>query len=191
MLKFKFKSEEGARETKKYIQDSCDDYITLSEVISICGQPVESTWPYTSSDGWRWSDLRGLNIFVKQVRKTWYLYLCEPTLIITPLETSVCSEAVEEPPTMPISKENFEFANYLAALFEDIIPDFRLKAMVHHKEKGKIIERPCYFHEWTHNVVKKEDGSEIYQDLALCQFLDDGHIERISFDHIRFVEEWE
>lgn len=101
--------------------------------------------------------------------------------------------------TLTIETPNeFAMIDYLVASLKDMMLDiqekqeleYRLKVMVHHKKGKKVIERPAWFHVWTQDSIEK-DGEIITQDLAICQFLDDGHIERISWKNIRFVEEWE
>ena len=189
-LKFRMPTKNVAYAVKNAIISTAmaDDHITKAELLKICPEIYEPDED-DETVGWRASDLRGNNIKVVMAKmgseeKTPWLYICEPTLTITNMETSVNGKSEEQ-----------EFIDYLVDALGQMmktVSDSRRKAMVHHKlNKKTIVERPCWFHKWTTNRVQKEDGTIVDQDLAICEFLDDGHIERIAWDHIRFVEEWD
>ena len=199
-LKFRMPTKNVAYAVKNVIISTAmaEDYITKSEVLKICPETYETN-ENDKTVGWRASDLHGNNIKVVMAKidgnvkasedKIPWLYICEPTVTITNfLEKSPGGNSENK-------SEDQEFINYLVDALGQMIKtvaDSRRKAMVHHKlNKKTVVERPCWFHQWTTNRVQKEDGTIVDQDLAICEFLDDGHVERVAWDHIRFVEAWD
>lgn len=205
-LKFKMKSEENARHVKDILQSMADtlDYITLKEVFDECGMPDTSNSEIDltkdvdyRSMGWRWSDLRGQNCKVGKAKRTWYLYLCDPPLKVNSLKPD---ERVEQSIDKGNEAENeetpdFDILTLLACLINSVqeMKDGRRKCMIWKKSRKKDVafeEWPCWFHCWASNHIVRDDGIVIDQLLAVCEH-QDGHVERINYDHIRFVEEWD
>lgn len=201
-LKFKMKSEEEARNAKDILQSMADmlDYITLKEVFDECGMPDTSNSEIDltkeldyRSMGWRWSDLRGQSCKVGKAKRTWYLYLCDPPLKVN----SISKKQDDYIPDESVSDEtlDFDILTLLTCLINSVqeMKDGRRKCMVWKKSNKKNVEiegYPCWFHCWFTNRIVKNDGTVVDQLLAVCEY-QDGHVERIKFDHIRFVEEWD
>ena len=206
-IKFKMDTRGKAYEAKLAIIKEAEmcDFVTVEDAKRFVGYSDNDILPEDRTLGWRWSDLKGNNIFVRMCKygekeAQPYLFLCDPPLTVfntntipagemAKLEITGSEEDTELDPELKVFIDYAEetLMNIFGSLFET-----RRKAMVHHKlNKKTIIERPCWFHAWTNNRIQKDDGTIVDQDLAICEFLDDGHIERIAWDHIRFVDEWE
>lgn len=149
-----------------------------------------------------WDDYRGWDLFqypmIKQarIRETkggYTLYLPDP-VPFKDFDAHIPDhdELMEE----SLNMQDKAYADYFLKGLADAmvyIKDGRRKCMVWKKSKKKNViteEWPCWFHCWTSNRILKEDGTVVDQLLAVCEF-QDGHVERINFDHIRFVEVWE
>lgn len=197
-MKFKMDDRADAEKCKETIRETADffDYVTLADVKMICHQ-INDVEEEDHDVGWRLQDLVGNHCFIRHVKDGWHLYICDPTIGITKL-------AKPEQEASPEIEDDM-FLNKLYDMCVDIMAmsyanrDGRRKVMVHRasKKKGVTVEEyPCWFHCWTTNQFTKKpkqegDSPEIITDLlAVCEF-QDGHVERIKFDHVRFVEEWE
>ena len=220
MLKYAMIDRELAYDVKKEIISIArdDGFISWAKVEDICcpfyGRVCNDA--EKTNIGWKWSDLSGNNIFVRSVKNkdngsNTFLYISEPNFKITDLPEYNTTWASSDPiaELAPegyfvladavnqiidvIDKRNTEIARSEIELLVSILKDGRRKCMVHKKSRKKNVlveEWPCYFHCWFNNRIVKDDGTVVDQLLAVCEF-QDGHIERINFDHIRFVEEWE
>ena len=200
MLKWRMESREHAYQIKNMIKETVDilDFISVAEAkkIAFVNPEIEDD---DTKWGWRWSDLKGMNIYVRTLRGDGsYLYICDPTIPVTIKEITNAEESIPE----ELNKQDKVYADYFVKVITDAmlyIRDGRRKCMVWKKSKKKDViveEWPCWFHCWTNNRILKEAKAEgekdryIDQLLAVCEF-QDGHIERIKHDHIRFVEEWD
>lgn len=186
-LKWRMNSRESAYAIKEAIREKTDklDFISVADAKKIAFTMPEIE-EGDDKQGWRWSDLKGRNLVVRTLKgDTHWLYICEPTIKVIDVNNLEQNLTIDEEPMS--DKEQID---YLINSMSKLIGG-KQKAMVHHKlNKKTIIERPCWFHKWTQNVIIRDD-EVIYQDLAICEFPEDGHVERIAWDHIRFVEEWE
>lgn len=215
MLKYRVASYEAGKKLKEAIKRRADenDFITLKEVDNVLCPSAPSD-PDAEKVGWRWSDLKGMNLYVRMCRfgeavAQPYLYICTPTITIHKLtEGKTAFESIAGPEinvkmTDPkelrkeaLNMEDRAFADYLIKCLTDemsYLRDGRRKCMVWKKSRKKDVvaeEWPCWFHCWSSNRIVKDNGTVVDQLLAVCEH-QDGHIERINYDHIRFVEEWD
>lgn len=199
-IKLKMKDRETAYNLKEEIRDYANtfDYISVKEVLNFInfdGSITETIEGDDDKRGWRWSDLKGNNIMVRTLKDgTTWLYLCDPPLKINkyiPDELCDGCKAEEKDP-------DDIFLDKLYELIVDVLAmqaatfDGRRKVMVHRASKKKNViaeEYPCWFHCWTANQIVKDNGTMVSDLLAVCEF-QDGHIERVKFDHVIFVNEW-
>ena len=173
------------------------DFVRVYDVYKIFPGLAEATYdedPDPRSIGWRSTDLRTNTVRVRSTAsgQRWWLYFPKPDLPISSLtiDKETAARMTIKPTEFEKPMSDKEQIDYLINSMSKLIGG-KQKAMVHHKlNKKTIIERPCWFHKWTQNVIIRDD-EVIYQDLAICEFPEDGHVERIAWDHIRFVEEWE
>lgn len=206
MLKYRVASYEAGKKLKEAIKRRADenDFITLKEVDNILCPSAPSD-PDGEKVGWRWSDLKGMNLYIRMCHfgeavSQPYLYICEPTIDVRKItagsEINVKMTDPKELRKEALNMEDRAFADYLIKSLTDAMSylrDGRRKCMVWRKSKKKDViaeEYPCWFHCWSSNRIVKYDGKVVDQLLAVCEH-QDGHVERIKFDHIRFVEEWD
>ena len=202
-LKWRMNSRESAYRIKEAIREKTNklDFISVADAKKIAFTMPEIE-EGDAKQGWRWSDLKGSNLVVRTLKgNTHWLYICEPTIKVIDvnnleqnltIDKETAARTTITPTGLVFEKpmSDKEQIDYLINSMSRLIGG-KQKAMVHHKlNKKTVIERPCWFHKWTQNIVVR-DGETICQDLAICEFPEDGHIERIAWDHIRFVEEWE
>lgn len=200
-MKIRVDSKQAGYAYKKHIVKLAreKEFLSLYEVYDLF---PTSDWLCKDSDldpktiGWRSTDLRTDTVRVRSTNNMldWWLYFPEPDLPISSLtidkETAARMAIKPTELIFPVKMDDKEKIDYFIDSFSKIFGGKR-KAMVHHKlNKKTIIDRPCWFHTWTQNIVVR-DGEIICQDLGICEFPEDGHVERIAWDHIRFVEEWE
>lgn len=136
---------------------------------------------------WCVKDLLHGKIRIRHTRDGWFMYLPEPNE--PEFDTEPCEEKSED--DVFLEKLYERCVDLLEAM--SYKNDGRRKCMVWRKSKKKgvlVEEFPCWFHCWSGNRITKDDGSTVDQLLAVCEF-QDGHVERVNFDHIRFVEEWD
>ena len=219
MLKYRVASYEAGNKLKEAIKRRADenDFITLKEVDNVMCPSAPSD-PDAEKIGWRWSDLKGMNLYVRMCHfgeavAQPYLYICEPTIKIEkitagPENDFVTLKEVDNKGIfemnqngirieMPSEEEKDKaFLDYMFENMKEILAnnrDGRRKCMIWKKSRKKDVvaeEWPCWFHCWSSNRIVKNDGTVVDQLLAVCEH-QDGHIERINYDHIRFVEEWD
>lgn len=226
MLKYRVASYEAGKKLKEAIKRRADenDFITLKEVDNVLCPSAPSD-PDAEKVGWRWSDLKGMNLYVRMCRfgeavAQPYLYICEPTIDVHKITEGpeINMELIDSdnkgifemnPDGIRIEIPSEEakdkaFLDYMFENMKEILAnnrDGRRKCIIWKKSRKKDVvadgvielrreEWPCWFHCWASNRIVKEDGTVVDQLLAVCEY-QDGHVERISFDHIRFVEEWE
>ena len=186
-MKFKMPSKEEAYRIKNVIREEAEmfDFVTVEDVKRHCA-PISQLAEIEDDDktsGWRYADLVGNHFFVRKTKDGWFLFICDPRLNVRVLKTD------EEPSGPLIDDETMAFLDRLTELAIGILEygkDGRRKCVVIRAKKTI----PAWFHCWASNRIVKEDGTVIDQLLAVCEY-SDGHVERINFDHIRFVEEWE
>lgn len=201
MLKWRVENRGKGHKIKNEIREIADtlDFITLAEAKDIVNTetPIGGDFHKLPIDndevkiGWRWSDLKGNKLHIRTLKDgTTWLYITEPTLNIHVPEDDV------------VDKEKEELDYFMKALWElgvDLLElisvknDGRRKCVVHkksYKKNVEIEEYPCWFHCWFANRIVKPSGENVDDLLGVCEF-PDGHVERIRFDHIRFVDEWE
>lgn len=184
MLKWRMDDKETAYRIKEAIRDEADilDFISVADAKKIA-YTIPTIEEQDEKEGWRWSDLKGNNLMVRTLKdESVWLYICDPTIPIS-------REAV--------SNDSFEIdiLTLLTCLINSVqeMKDGRRKCMIWKKSRKKDVvaeEWPCWFHCWSSNRIVKGDGTVIDQLLAVCEH-QDGHVERINYDHIRFVEEWD
>ncbi len=193
-MKFKVKSKEDGYNVKRAIFDlerECQ-YLTLYFVKD---QTVEHI-PVPDDLDYVWDihklrESRKARVRYSKKEGAWYLYLPEPEYRVRNLRVSTSPE--------PVKSEDDIFLEKLYEMCIDVLEmmaaknDGRRKCMIWKKSRKKDVEVeewPCWFHCWSSNRIVKDDGAVVDKLLAVCEF-QDGHVERINFDHIRFVEEWE
>lgn len=205
MLKYRVASYEAGHKLKEAIKRRAykNDFITLKEVNNVLCPSVPSD-PNEEKMGWRWSDLKGMNLYVRMCRfgeavAQPYLYICEPTIDVHKItagpEINVEMTDPEELKQGALNMEDKAFVDYLLKSLMDAMSyvDNKRKCMVWKKSRKKDVvaeEWPCWCFGWMPNRIVKSNGDTIDQTLFICEF-QDGHVERINFDHIRFVEEWD
>lgn len=217
MLKWRMHTKDAAYKRKRKIQETAEknDFISVADAKRIAFE-LPDIEPEDGKRGWRWSDLRGGSgmrvAMIDSDDKTQqypYLYICDPTIIIHKLTAgktafeSTAGPEINVKMTDPkelrketLNMEDRAYADYLIKGLTDAMSylrDGRRKCMVWKKSNKKDVEiegYPCWFHCWFTNRIVKNDGTVVDQLLAVCEY-QDGHVERIKFDHIRFVEEWD
>lgn len=203
-IKLKMNSRTEAYSVKDLIKEYIEtfDFITVREVLNLTNFDGSLTETFEGDDdkrGWRWSDLTGNNMMVRTLKDgTTWLYLCDPTLEVKKAGGGYILDELTDKSDSEKSPDDI-FLDKLYEMCADLLEvmsrknDGRRKCMVWRKSKKKgvlVEEFPCWFHCWSGNRVTKDDGSTVDQLLAVCEF-QDGHVERINFDHIRFVDEWD
>ena len=185
-MKFKMPSKEEAYRIKNVIREEAEmfDFVTVEDVNRHC-TPIPQLAEIEDDDktsGWRYADLVGNHFFVRKTKDGWFLFICDPRLNVRVLKTD---EDLSGP---LIDDETMAFLDRLTELALGVAEygkDTRRKCIVTRAKKTI----PAWFHCWTTNQIIKDDM--IVTDLlAVCEF-DDGHVERVKFDHVRFVDEWE
>lgn len=196
-LKFRMNSRESAYRVKDAIIERANNlgFVSLNDVRAICCGSLAALTEEGDNIGWKWSDLKGNNIKVVMAKmgadeKLPWLYICEPefkvkTLYVDREET----EYVDKEETEIKDSGDYILINELFGYLMDLYEN-RRKCYVTKTIKKKKTEIKAGFHGWTENRIVKEDGTVVDQLLAICKF-EDGHVERINFDHIRFVNDWE
>lgn len=208
MLKWRMHTKDAAYKRKGKIQETAEknDFISVADAKRIAFE-LPDIEPEDEERGWRWSDLRsgsGMRVaMVDSDDKTQqypYLYICTPTITIHKLtagpEINVEMTDPEELRQESLNMEDRAYADYLIKGLTDAMSylrDGRRKCMVWKKSRKKdveIEEWPCWCWGMMPNRIVKSNGDIIDQTLFICEF-QDGHIDRVNYDHIRFVEEWD
>lgn len=169
-------------------------FITVADVKKFCGGLAISNDDYYF--GWEKEVYLLRKIRVRETKNGWYLYLPDPKYLVVNVEPS--GEFMDENKNQDDDgDESYEFdiLTILTCLINSLkeINEGRRKCMVWKKSRKKDVvaeEWPCWFHCWSSNRIVKDDGKVVDQLLAVCEY-QDGHVERINYDHIRFVEEWD
>ena len=187
-MKFKVKSKEDGYNVKRAIFDlerECQ-YLTLYFVKD---QTVEHI-PIPDDLDYVWDihklrESKKARVRYSKKEGAWYLYLPEPEYRpenIYPRESMDADDIFLD--------KLFDMCKKVLTMREMMS---RRKCMVWRKsnKKGVLVDEfPCWCTDKMINPVVK-DGVHIANDLLyICEF-QDGHIERVRYNHIRFVEEWE
>ena len=181
-MKFKVDSKAHGDAIKKELYDG-GGFLSLASIMQAFGDIdliAEEDWDH----GWFLKDLKdGNKLRVRECKDGWYIYFPDD-MVPAPEELVNPSNEMTE----------VEFINYLIESVRDLLIDIydsRRKCMVNKSAgRGKIKYYNCWFHCWTMNRVQKDDGTIVDQLLAVCEF-PNGHVERIDFKNMVFVEEWE
>ena len=182
-MKFRVDDKEHGYAMKKEIL-SWRDALTRASVWNIKDLLDDDTISRADKDySWDLDSLknnRKIRVRYGKRDEAWYLYLPDPEY--TPYE---------EPSDPILDDETMAFLDRLTELairVQTEVNDHRRKVMIRRKKK----EYPGWFLYARAVIIRPATAStpEVVDDWFMCEF-QDGHCERIKYDHVRFVNEWE